>query len=117
MARTVDKLSALRVAKETNPGLYSDGVGLYLRVTKSGAKSWVFRYMLDRHSHEMGLRAIHAVSLADARQKAASARSLCARGVDPLVAKNAADHSATIPWRAALCCEFGVRKRVEFAAF
>ncbi|HEY1472934.1 MAG TPA: integrase arm-type DNA-binding domain-containing protein [Pseudolabrys sp.] len=91
MARTVEKLSALRVAKETKPGLYSDGVGLYLRVTKSGAKSWAFRYMLDRRSREMGLGATHAVGLAEARQKAADARSLCARGVDPLTSKNAAE--------------------------
>jgi hypothetical protein len=55
MARTVEKLSALRVEKETKPGLYGDGHGLYLRVSKTGAKSWVFRYMLDRHPREMGL--------------------------------------------------------------
>jgi hypothetical protein len=91
MARTVEKLSALRVAKETKPGLYGDGVGLYLRVTKSGAKSWVFRYMVNRRAHEMGLGAIHAVSLAEARQKAAEARSLCTRGIDPLASKNAAE--------------------------
>ncbi|MGH6680336.1 MAG: tyrosine-type recombinase/integrase, partial [Bradyrhizobium sp.] len=89
MARTVNKLSALQVIKATKPGLYGDGVGLYLRVTKSGAKSWVFRYMLDRRSHEMGLGAIHAVSLAEARQKAADARGLCARGIDPLASKSA----------------------------
>ncbi|HXZ22781.1 MAG TPA: Arm DNA-binding domain-containing protein [Pseudolabrys sp.] len=90
MARTVEKLSALRVAREAKPGLYGDG-GLYLRVSESGGKSWVYRYMLDRRSHEMGLGATHAVSLAEARQKAADARSLCARGVDPLKQKNAAE--------------------------
>ena len=48
MARTIERLMALAVSKLTRSGLYSDGGGLYLRVTKSGAKSWVFRYMLDR---------------------------------------------------------------------
>ncbi len=99
MARSVDKLSALRVEKEKKPGLYSDGGGLYLRVSETGAKSWVCRYMLDGHrsrngkplSREMGLGATHAVSLAEARQKAADARNLCARGIDPLTTKNAAE--------------------------
>ncbi len=98
MARTVDKLSALRVDREKKPGLYSDGGGLYLRVSETGAKSWVCRYMLDGHrsrngkrlSREMGLGATHAVSLAEARQKATDARNLCARGIDPLTTKNAA---------------------------
>lgn len=91
MARTFEKLSALRTEKEKTPGLYSDGGGLYLRVSESGAKSWVLRYMLDRRSREMGLGATHAVSLAEAREKAADARGLCARGIDPLDAKNAAE--------------------------
>jgi integrase len=90
MARTIEKLSALRVTKETTPGVYGDGGGLYLRVSASGAKSWIFRYMLDRRSHEMGLGATHAVNLVEARQKAADARNLCARGIDPLTSKNAA---------------------------
>jgi len=91
MPRTVEKLSALRVSKETKPGLYGDGCGLYLRVSEFGAKSWVLRYMLDRRSHEMGLGATHAVTLAEARQKAADARSLCAQGIDPLTSRKAAE--------------------------
>ncbi len=63
MARTIEKLTALAGSKLTRPGLYSDGGGLYLRVTKFGAKSWVFHYMLDRRPREMGLGANHAVSL------------------------------------------------------
>jgi integrase len=91
MARTIEKLSALRVEKEAKPGLYGDGHGLYLRVSESGAKSWVFRYMLDRRPREMGLGATHAVSLAEARKKASDARNLCAQGVDPLTSKKAAE--------------------------
>jgi integrase len=91
MARTIEKLSALRVEKEAKPGLYGDGHGLYLRVSESGAKSWVFRYMIDRRPREMGLGATHAVSLAEARKKASDARNLCAQGVDPLTSKKAAE--------------------------
>jgi hypothetical protein len=34
--------------------LYPDGAGLYLRVGRGGAKSWAFRFMLDRKAREMG---------------------------------------------------------------
>jgi hypothetical protein len=55
MAKKVEKLSALAVAKASKPGLYPDGAGLYLRVGRGGARSWAFRYMLDGKAHEMGL--------------------------------------------------------------
>ena len=41
MARKIGVLSALAVGRESNPGFYSDGGGLYLRVGPTGAKSWV----------------------------------------------------------------------------
>lgn len=41
MAKTTEKLTNLTVTHATKrPGLYTDGDGLYLRVTKGGA-SWV----------------------------------------------------------------------------
>jgi hypothetical protein len=33
------KLTALKVAREKQPGLYGDGGGLYLQVTARGSKS------------------------------------------------------------------------------
>ena len=81
MARTIEKLSALRVTKETTPGVYGDGGGLYLRVSASGTKSWIFRYMLDRRSREMGLGATHAVNLAEARQKAPTRATFVREGL------------------------------------
>jgi integrase len=91
MARTIEKLSALRISKETRPGLHSDGAGLYLRVGADTARSWVFRYMLDGKSREMGFGATHAVTLAQARQKAQDARSLLSDGKDPLALKRAVE--------------------------
>jgi hypothetical protein len=43
MAKT-GLLSPLRAGRETKPGRYGDGGGLYLQVKPSGAKSWLFRY-------------------------------------------------------------------------
>lgn len=71
----------------TRTGRHADGLGLYLQVTKTGAKSWLFRYMIAGRSREMGLGPIHAVSLADAREKAAACRKQLADGIDPLEAK------------------------------
>jgi len=41
MAHELNRLTARGVATASNPGLYADGAGLYLRVGRGGAKSWV----------------------------------------------------------------------------
>ena len=59
MART-GKLSAIEVTKATGPSVLHDGGGLYLRVSRTGTKSWVFRFQLDGKRRDMGLaRIIH----------------------------------------------------------
>lgn len=87
MARQQQRLSALQVTKLTKPGLYGDGGGLTLQITPSGAKSWLFRYMVSGKSFGMGLGPTHTVSLAEARQKALDARKLLIEGINPLSAK------------------------------
>lgn len=93
MAREVNRLSAVKVAKERRPGLYADGGGLYLRISsgESSGKRWVFLYRrrADGKRCEVGLGGTLAVSLARAREKAASARALLADGRDPLASKRA----------------------------
>ncbi len=87
MARTLERLSALAVARKTENGLYADGGGLYLQVTGDGAdkaKSWLFRYRTNGRGRWMGLGSVHAVSLARARELAAAARALRAEGKDPI---------------------------------
>jgi hypothetical protein len=44
MVRAVNKLSNLRIKAIKKAGRYSDGDGLYFYVSKSGNRSWVFRY-------------------------------------------------------------------------
>jgi integrase len=79
----------MAVSKAKARGLYSDGGGLALQVSKDGARSWVFRFMLNGRERCMGLGSLNAVSLAKARQKAAGARELLADGKDPIEAKHA----------------------------
>ena len=88
MART-GKLSAIEVTKAKGPAVLHDGGGLYLRVSATGAKSWVFRFQLDGKRRDMGLGPFPDFSLADARQKATENRKLRHEGIDPLDAKAA----------------------------
>jgi hypothetical protein len=87
MVRRQQRLSALQVAKLSKPGLHGDGGGLTLQITTTGAKSWLFRYMMAGKPFGMGLGPTHTVSLAEARQKALDARKLLIEGINPLVVK------------------------------
>jgi integrase len=92
MARTIEKLKALQVTREDRPGRYPDGGGLYLQISPSGSKSWVFRYRSNGHlstagkplSREMGIGSVHDVSLSEARQRAQEARRKLQDGIDPI---------------------------------
>ena len=87
MTRTMGKLTAKEVEKKTAPGLYGDGGGLTLQITKAGVKSWLYRYMIKGKAYGMGLGPAHTITLAEARQKAAAARKLVIEGINPLEAK------------------------------
>ena len=83
------RLSSLTVKHARKPGMLADGDGLYLQVTRANARSWIFRYYRNGKSREMGLGSLKAVSLADARLKAAACRGLLADGIDPIAARDA----------------------------
>ena len=53
MAKQVHKLSARAVATITKPGRHSDGGGLYLNVSDTGARSWVFMWKVAGRRREM----------------------------------------------------------------
>ncbi|HUZ31239.1 MAG TPA: integrase arm-type DNA-binding domain-containing protein [Xanthobacteraceae bacterium] len=90
MGHAIEKLKALAVGKlARKPGMYCDGGGLWLRVSSPTARSWVYRYMLDRASHEMGIGKYPEITLAEARGRAAEARRLKALGKDPLAQRDA----------------------------
>ncbi len=89
MARGSNKLTALAVAKQKTPGRYADGGGLYLQISPTGSKSWLFRYTRQGKAREMGLGALAVVSLLQAREKAAVARQVIAAGGDPIEVREA----------------------------
>ena len=109
------KLKALNVAREKRAGLYGDGGGLYLQITASGAKSWIFRYWVAERdaatgalvrdpisgktkgrSRDMGLGSFANVSLAEARDHALECRKLRENEIDPIEAREAARREAAL---------------------
>ena len=89
MARTTHQLTAITVASLKDKGLHPDGNGLYLRVTESGTKNWIYRYTLDGKARDMGLGSLAAVSLAKARAAADDCRRLRREGLNPIEARKA----------------------------
>ena len=89
MARAIGRLTALKVEKAKEAGMYADGGGLYLRVTPEGARNWVLRFMLDRRPRWMGLGPLALFGLQEARAKAQDARRKRHEGIDPIEARRA----------------------------
>ncbi len=93
MGRVSNRLSTLMLKKQLKPGLYADGNGLYLQVSRQETKAWVLRFMRAGVPRKMGLGPVSIlandgkVSLAQARQRAAEARSLLIDGIDPIEAR------------------------------
>ena len=105
MARTLNRLTAMKVARAKQPGLYADGGSLYLRVAPGGSRQFIFRYALNGRLRDMGMGPTHTLTLADAREKAREARKLLLEGIDPIDTKHAR--------RAAL--QVDAAKRMTFA--
>lgn len=85
--RQLHRLSALRIAKEIAPGHYADGGGLYMQIADSGARSWVFRFKLNKRVREMGLGPLSRVSLGEARKLATGYREMVRDQIDPILAR------------------------------
>jgi integrase len=96
MARTIGKLTALAVTQAKRRGYYGDGGGLFLQVSASGAKSWVFRFKEGGKLREMGLGPLHTIGLAEARQRAQDCRRTRLDGRDPIADRKAARVAAKL---------------------
>ncbi len=96
MAGKLHRLTVREVKVFHEPGRYADGGNLYLQVSPSGARSWLFIYRYGGRQREMGLgsAAAGAVTLQDARNRAAEARKRVEAGIDPLEARKAAESAA-----------------------
>lgn len=73
-----------RKVETAKQGKYSDGGNLYLVVSETGSRKWVLRFTWRGKAKEMGLGSAVSVPLADARERAASARRRIAQGANPI---------------------------------
>lgn len=92
MPKIARELSAAHVAKLVEPGFHPVGgcAGLALQIKPSGARSWVLRVMVGNKRREIGLGGHPTVGLAEAREKARSARREIEAGNDPVELRKAA---------------------------
>lgn len=82
--RSINKLSVVKIGRLSQPGMYSDGDGLYVRVAPGGSKQWIHRFTLEGRERHMGLGGIRDVGLAEARERVREARRLLREGIDPV---------------------------------
>lgn len=82
------KLTQTFLKKVKEPGKYIDGNGLYLFIGKTGSKSWVFRYSLNKKPREMGLGSFDTVSIEEARDLVIGHKKTLKSGNDPMSARS-----------------------------
>ena len=87
-------LSAAMVKNLTQPGTYTDGEGLTLRVAPTGGKRWVLRATIDGRQRNIGLGGYPSVSLAEARQATQATLQEIRDGRDPIADRGAAKASS-----------------------
>lgn len=86
MPKKLHNALSAQAVKHAKPGRHADGNGLHLLVKESGARSWVYRFMLKGRSRDIGLGSAgpDGLSLAAARDARDALRVKVKAGVDPL---------------------------------
>ena len=98
MSKSLHRLTVKQIEAAAPGTALADGGGLLYRATAKAAGKWSFKYVSPdadfravqiakaskSFQRAMGLGAFPAVSLAAAREKAAAARDLLAKGIDPI---------------------------------
>ena len=102
-------LTQLKINGIKNKGRYADGDGLYLQVSASGTKSWIFRYQLKgtNKRREMGLGSLSTLSLSEAREEILKHKKVIAEGRDPKIKrdKEVTDTITRQSWTFAKCAD------------
>lgn len=103
MPRKLSNVLTPLAVKNARPGRHADGGGLHLLVKGTGARSWVYRFMLNGKSHDIGLGAAGqgGISLADARLARDALRLKVKAGIDPLEERQQAAANALAAAQAA----------------
>jgi integrase len=95
MGHLSGKLTPLEIKKAKKPGLLADGGNLYLQITKTGGKSWLFRFMIDGKSTSMGLGSLAVMPLDEAREAAHRCNKQLHAGINPKQQRDAEKSALT----------------------
>lgn len=93
MATDSGNLTAVRI-KTAKPGKHFDGGGLYLDVRPTGARYWRLKYRFGGREKLLAFGTFPEVSLAEARDRRATARRQLRDGHDPAVVRDSARSAA-----------------------
>lgn len=105
------KLTANEVkAALGKPGTYSDGDGLFLKVSPTGGASWLLRVQHEGKRRDIGLGSAKLVTLASARAKAAEARKATREDGRDLVAEKRKAKAASVTFREAALTYYETHK-------
>lgn len=91
MTLTVTEISKAKPAEK--PLKLSDGKGLYLLVSTTGAKLWRWKYRVDGKEKLMTLGTYPDMSLASARMRHEDMRRLLLNGTDPMAQRKSDRHA------------------------
>ena len=80
-------LTAAKVRTVAEPGFYSDGNGLTLRVDRRGNKRWYQPITVSGKRRNVGLGSYPTVGLVEARQSALDNLAAVRQGIDPVEEK------------------------------
>ena len=98
MPRTKSQaLTTAWVKQSTEPGAYSDGYGLTLRIDGKGSKRWIQRLTIEGRQRNAGLGSWPGVSLDEAREKALVNWRVAREGRDPIAERRMAKANARMP--------------------
>lgn len=84
------KLNAKKISSLKDPGMYGDGLGLYLNIAAGGSKSWILRVTVKGQGkrREIGLGSLDVFSLGEARLRAQNLRAEAKIGRDPIAQRD-----------------------------
>lgn len=113
MGRVSKKLSALEVGRLSEPGTYPVGESLYLQISATGTKSWLFRYSFQGKPKWMGLGSFRLMSLAEARKKVADLQMERLSGHNPLALRIAKEKEIALLEAKKMTFEECARRYIE----
>ena len=87
--RTVQAIDKLGMHRDPQSAAKIEKGALYLGVKEGGARSWYYRYQLNRKRRKMGLGRYPAVGLSEARNRARQAAARGREGIDPIDSRRA----------------------------